>query len=438
MVWKRFKQYRMGVVGLCIVLGFMAIALLAPLLASSRPLFCLWRGEPYFPLARYLLYRGFYTKPMDLAFNAALPVLPLYLLAIWRRSFPLAASAALIQGLLFAWGWWGGMHDPASDPVLNRARYEQRGWEMSWQEQLPFMTPYAKLNLLLSHQRQQRRQERISHWVPGYDVRPAPKTEREQWIASESQEVKWVIRPLLRDYHWEDQTGGSQRLNRALPWWELSRLNRKDLAAALIFGSRVSLVVGLASIALALAIGIPLGLLAGFKGGKWDLILCRLFEVWESMPTLFMLLLIVSLLHVKSLFLIVAIIGLFGWTSYARYVRAESLKQRNLSYVLAGRSLGFSPSYLLFSHILPNSITPVLAILPFAIMGAITTEASLSFLGLGEEGSASWGVLMDEGRSAFPAESALLWPPAILLTLLLVSIALVGDALRDTLDPKTH
>ena len=98
--------------------------------------------------------------------------------------------------------------------------------------------------------------------------------------------------------------------------------------------------------------------------------------------------------------------------------------------------MGFPDSYIMFSHILPNAIPHVLTLLPFAMMGAITSEAGLSFLGLGEEGSCSWGVLMDEGRSAFPSESYLLWPPAILLTILLVAIAMVGDSFRDALDPK--
>ena len=90
----------------------------------------------------------------------------------------------------------------------------------------------------------------------------------------------------------------------------------------------------------------------------------------------------------------------------------------------------------MFVHILPNAIPPLLTLLPFAIMGAISSEAGLSFLGLGEEGSCSWGVLMDEGRTAFPGESYLLWPPVIVLTILLIAIALAGDALRDAMDPR--
>jgi peptide/nickel transport system permease protein len=149
-----------------------------------------------------------------------------------------------------------------------------------------------------------------------------------------------------------------------------------------------------------------------------------------------MLLMVVAILQSKSIFLVIAVIGIFGWTSFSRYIRGEFFKQRNLPYVEAARSIGFHDNYIIFSHILPNALPPLLTLIPFAIMGAITSEAGLSFLGLGEEGSCSWGVLMAEGRSAFPAESYLLWPPAILLTILLVSIAIVGDFFRDALDPR--
>ena len=154
------------------------------------------------------------------------------------------------------------------------------------------------------------------------------------------------------------------------------------------------------------------------------------------MPTFFMLLLVISMTQSKSIFIVIAVIGLFGWTGFARYVRGEFFKQRKMSYVEACKALGFGDIYTMFTHILPNAIQPVIILLPFAVMGAITSEAGLSFLGLGEVGSASWGVLMDEGRSAFPAETYLLWPPAVLLTVLLIAVALLGDVLRDLLDPR--
>ncbi len=262
--------------------------------------------------------------------------------------------------------------------------------------------------------------------------------DKQKWLEQQSALLQFEIMPLLRPFHWEDDAGGSQNLNHYISWWELTRINRKDLAAALIFGVRISIVVGIMAVGLALIIGIPIGALAGFYGGKFDIVVSRLLEIWESMPAFFMLLMVVAIAQSKSIFLIIGVIGLFGWTSFSRYVRGEFFKQRNLSYVEACHALGFGDRYIIFSHILPNAIPPVLTLLPFAIMSAITSEAGLSFLGLGEEDSCSWGVLMDEGRSAFPGESYLLWPPAILLTILLIAIALVGDALRDALDPKMH
>ncbi len=260
--------------------------------------------------------------------------------------------------------------------------------------------------------------------------------DHEQWLENESKKMTLLISPLIRDFHWQEDAGGSQSANKYLPWWELSRVNRKDLMASLLFGIRVSLVVGFSAVSLALLIGIPLGLLSGYFAGKTDLFICRFIEMWEAMPTFFMLLLVIAITQSKSIFLIVTVLGLFGWAGITRFIRSEVLRQRKFSYVTACQSLGFTHVRTMFSHILPNAIPPVLTLLPFSIMAAITSEAGLSFLGLGEEGSTSWGVLMDEGRSVFPAESYLLWPPAILLSLLLISIALVGDRLRDAIDPK--
>lgn len=260
--------------------------------------------------------------------------------------------------------------------------------------------------------------------------------DRRKWLEDQSAKIKFEIMPLLSPFHWEDDAGGQDALNQVIPWWEVTRINRKDLLAALIFGVRISLTVGIISVALALAIGVPIGALAGFYAGRTDIVVCRLLEIWEAMPVFFMLLMVVGVLQSKSIFVVTAVIGFFSWTQFSRYIRGEFFKQRNLPYVEACQALGFKNGYIMFKHILPNAIPPVLTLLPFAIMGAITSEAGLSFLGLGEEGSASWGVLMDEGRTAFPEESYLLWPPAILLTILLVAIALVGDSMRDTLDPK--
>ena len=243
--------------------------------------------------------------------------------------------------------------------------------------------------------------------------------------------------PLVRPFHWEDDAGGDQALNKFVSWWDLHGSIARTWSPH-YFRRPNFFSVGILAIGLAFLIGIPIGAFAGYYGGKFDLIVYRLIEIWESMPTFFMLLMVVAFLHSKSIFLVIAIIGFFGWTGFSRFIRGEFFRQKELLYVEACRSIGYNDGTIIFSHLIPNAIPPLLTLVPFAIMGAITSEAGLSFLGLGEEGSNSWGVLMDEGRSAFPAESYLLWPPAILLTILLVSIALVGDTLSDALDPKIH
>ncbi len=491
-IWRQFCKRRLGYAAFYVVLLFVFVGVYAPFLASSKPLYVYYEGQWYFPLFRYLFYPGFYTKRLDIFFNLLIFTLPLAWLS-WRflKRYPYGRTAALValallQTIAFLYICLRTPRDPASDPVLNLQKQQALKSHPlpNWNFELSYMNPYAKLNLIVREQLWQDQQKRLMAYSQAYakeaqahgrqvslptlwqeeqnrealDIARAQKNlaqaapasqdyqlaqatihyiqDRRRWIDEQIPKLHYEVLPLLRTFHWEDDAGGELALNQQVPWWEATRINRKDFSAALIFGVRISLVVGLIAVAIALAIGIPIGACAGYYGGTLDIIVCRLLEIWESMPTFFMLLLVVSMTQTKSIFLVITVIGVFGWTGFSRYIRGEFFKQRNLPYVEACHALGFRDGYVMFTHILPNAIPPLLTLLPFAIMGAITSEAGLSFLGLGEEGSCSWGVLMDEGRTAFPSESYLLWPPAILLTILLVAIALVGDALRDALDPK--
>lgn len=260
--------------------------------------------------------------------------------------------------------------------------------------------------------------------------------DKRSWISQESEKVKIHLSPLLSHFHWEDDAGGSRKFNQYLHWWQLTRINRKDLLASLIFGIRIALLVGGLGVIIALCLGVFFGLTAGYFGGIIDIILSRFIEIWETMPMLFILMLIVSITQMKSLILDTVLLGCFGWTGISRYIRVETLRQRNMPYVLTAVNLGYSHYHIMVHQILPNAMISVIALLPFSMMAMISCEAGLTFLGLGEESSASWGNLMREGVSAFPAESAILWPPAVVLTLFLIAIALIGDGIRDALDPK--
>lgn len=429
---------------------FVIAAIIAPLLASSKPLILVWHGELYFPLFRYLLFKGFYTKPIDLFFNTFLFTLPVFALALYRPLKKVAlVSASTLHFSLFIFSYFWGFQDPASDPLLNQKRqaYIKEHGSLNWNERLQFFTPYAKLNLLVHKQIETLQRDKYHYYLEkagqkAEDNIEVPDSEtwiqRNQWLEEEQKNISYSLMPLWRPHHWEEPTLGSEPLNQVLPWWELTRLAHKDLTSALLFGTRISLSVGFLAVGLSLLIGLPIGAIAGYFGGRTDLIVYRIIEIWEGCPSFFMLLFITAVMQSKSIFLIIFVLAIFGWTGFSRYSRAEVLKQKQLPYVEALLAMGFSWPRILFSHILPNAIPPILTLLPFAMMGSITAEAGLSFLGLGEERSCSWGVLMDEGRHAFPAQSYLLWPPALLLTLLLISMAILGDSLRDQLDPKTR
>ena len=471
---KQFRRHPLGYWSFWLVCLFIAVAIFAPFIASSKPIAVQYDGHWYFPLFRYLFYRLFFTSYLDLFFNLLIFTVPAFLLI--RRRWAIV-PLLLIQLIGFAYISLRTPQDPASDPTLLDARIQtmqHTDFLTTWDFELSHLSDYAKLNLVLHYDLGERQQEKLAPYLQAYLnankgatftptiwerdqqlyhdqlqrlaslASPIAKAQekylqdREAWLEKQSHQLKYLLMPLFRPFHWEDDAGGSQSLNQFVPWYELTRPGRKDLGAALVFGTRISIIVGLTAVALALAIGIPVGAIAGFYGGTPDIVICRLMEIWEAMPTFFMLLLIVAMTQSKSIFLVIGAIGFFGWTGFSRFLRGEFFKQRHLPYVDSCRAMGFRHSYIMFRHILPNAIPPILTLLPFAIMGAIGTEAGLSFLGLGEEGSCSWGVLMDEGRRAFPGESYLLWPPAILLTVLLVAIALVGDASRDALDPRLH
>lgn len=443
----KFFKSPLGMAGLIIVLCYFFVGVYAPLLAASKPILVKWNGVWYFPLFRYLFYTGYYTKAVDLFFNILMVTLPLGFILKLNKKWLFVACA---QFLLFLGFWFFPLSDPASDRNLSKARRDKiaEGAVLDWNFELKHLNDYGKLNLVVESLRKKSHDDRIQQWIPKGVVAYTPYhieaqqhlldpdyyQEKVAWL--EKQDVSFILWPLIREFHWEDDAGGDQRLNQQVPWWELTRINRKDLVASLLFGIRISLMVGLLGVAIALLIGVPIGAVAGYLGGRVDLVICRFLEVWEAMPAFFMLLLVIALTESKSIFIVIGVIGIFGWTSFSRYVRGEFLKERSLPYVEACTVMGFSPLYTMMHHILPNAIPPLLTLLPFAILGAITSEAGLSFLGLGEEGSTSWGVLMDEGREAFPGESYLLWPPALLLTILLVAIALMGDAMRDALDPR--
>jgi peptide/nickel transport system permease protein len=209
----------------------------------------------------------------------------------------------------------------------------------------------------------------------------------------------------------------------------------RDVLAGLIHGSRVSLLVGFLAAGVAIIIGVILGSLAGYYGGKTDLIIMRFVEVMQLFPAFFLIITIVAL-YGSSIWYIMLAIGLTSWTGDTKLVRGEILKVRSMDYVQAAVSLGLSNSKIIFRHVLPNAIAPVLISASFQIAGAILAEASLSFLGFGVAATkVTWGSVLSEARGATSSWWLAIFP-GFMIFLTVVAYNLVGEGLRDALDPR--
>ena len=217
-------------------------------------------------------------------------------------------------------------------------------------------------------------------------------------------------------------------------WLGTDALGR-DVAAGMIHGTRISLTIGLVVVAIQATLGILLGGIAGYYGGWIDIVLSRLFELMLGIPTFF-LIITVAAIFPPSIYTIMVILGLTGWVGIARFIRGEFLKVRAMDYVTAARALGVSDARVMFRHILPNAVAPVLVSMAFGVASAILTESGLSFLGIGvPQHLVTWGSILAESRASSFAWWLAVFPGAAIFVTV-TAYNLLGDGLRDALDPK--
>jgi len=219
--------------------------------------------------------------------------------------------------------------------------------------------------------------------------------------------------------------------------WLGTEENGADIAARMIYASRISLGIGFVATGIALLIGTLLGGLMGYFSGIVDIVGMRLVEIFEAIPTLFLLLTFVAFFG-RSIYMMMIIIGITSWSGYARYVRAEFLKLRQQDFVQAAIACGLPLRSILFRHMLPNGMAPLLVAASFGVASAILAEATLSFLGLGVVDDPSWGQMLNQAvkSSSFYWWLAVFPGGAIFLTVFAYN--LIGEALRDALDPHTR
>ncbi|MCA9562137.1 MAG: ABC transporter permease [Myxococcales bacterium] len=245
-----------------------------------------------------------------------------------------------------------------------------------------------------------------------------------------------LIGPLLSPYDADYYDVYNQLQGPNASHWMGTDENGSDLLTLILRGGRVAFLVGLAVVCVSGTIGVILGALAGYFRGKIDSLVMRTTDVILAFPGILLAILIIFVTQEPNLLSVILALSSTGWAGYARLTRGQVLAERSKPYVEAARAAGEREIRTLFRHVLPNCMAPVLIQATFGLAAAILAEASLSFLGLGPQDTPSWGALLDQGVSYFLLTPHLAIFPGIAIALTVLGVNLLGDGLRDILDPK--
>lgn len=221
--------------------------------------------------------------------------------------------------------------------------------------------------------------------------------------------------------------------------WFGTDLQGHDIYARTVYGARASVMVGLGATFAVFGVGTALGALAGFYGGWLDAVISRITDVFFGLPLLLAAIVLMQVMHHRTVWTVIAILALFGWPQIARVARGSVLEVRDSDYVLAAKALGLSRFQILLRHALPNAVGPVIAVATVALGVFIVTEATLSYLGVGLPTSVvSWGGDINVAQMRLRAGSPILFYPAGALGMTVLAFMMMGDALRDALDPASR
>lgn len=374
-VRREFFRRKLPVVALVVVLMLALLALFAPLLANDKPLIARYKGQLRFP-----------------AFTTYLDVLPL----------PPGMILSLRRNVTFFAAHWPELEGKTWKEAIVEGRSD-----VDFTEQDPLAAPLEKATQLWHE----------GSW--GWAIlAPVP------YGFDENNSKLRKLKP------------GAAELEGTKHLWGTDELGR-DVLARMLYGTIVSMTVGLLSVSIYCLLGVIIGALAGYFGGWVDLVISRIIEVVICFPTLFLILAIAAV-YGNSIYFIILSLGLIRWTGPARLIRAEFLKVKGSDYAIAAKSIGLKPSHIIFRHLVPNCLAPVLVTATFGVAGAILVESSLSFLGFGVvPPMASWGEVGQQGR-AYVSEG--LWHlivlPGLATFIAVTAFNMVGEGVRDAMDPR--
>jgi peptide/nickel transport system permease protein len=399
-VWRQFKKNRFALWSLWLLLPIVMIAIFAPAIASNQPFIFSEDGQTIYPWFRAIFHT---EEVVDFVFNMAM----------------LAFVPTLAVGLVlnFLWRSFGvaGRRRLGRVLVLYVALTTVLCVGFSFDGVSP-TNPYRARTFA---EEEQKNREQITAVYP-----PIPFGPIEQDIVAKFQP------PGFR----KDATDIKESNDTFIHLLGTDNTGR-DVLTQMIYGTRISLTVGFVAVGLYITIGVIVGAIAGYFGGKTDMLISRAIEIVMLFPAFFLILTLVALVG-PSIYIIMVIIGLTRWAPIARLIRGEVLGQRSIDYVAAARSLGASDGRIIFRHILPNAISPALVTIPFGVAGAIITEAGLSLLGFGvRPPTPSWGTLLRLGSENYEYWWLVVIPSVAMFVTVTV-FNLVGSGLRDAMDPR--
>jgi len=388
-VWTQFEKRRLAYWSMWGVVGLVLVAVYCPIFISNKPFIWSVDGGSYsFPWLASLFDRNFFESSLDIAFNTLMlpgTFIAIPVLIIWRRSKHMGRRLRA--------------------PRRRRAALIGIGlWFFSFLLALFFSFGTPKTLY--------------------------PKLEKE--LVAQGKQVSSVYPMFPYSFRQVDLDDTFAEPSFSHPLG--TNKSGQDVFSRLIYGTRISLTIGVFAVSIYIFIGIFFGALAGYYGGRVDILIQRFIEVVISVPSFFLILTIAAFIENRSIFHIMLVIALVRWCGPARLVRSEFLRLRKLDYVSAAKAVGFRERTIIFKHILPNAIGPVLVAATFGVAAAILIESSMSFLGLGDVRVPSWGQILSTGRES--GSWVLILAPGFAIFLTVTLLNLMGEGFRDALDPK--
>ena len=392
-VWGQLRKKRTAVWGMWSIAFLFAAAVYAPLISLGQPLYWSVDGHASFPLFAALFNRLLFENSVDLFFNLLMVLSPLYLviyLAVRARS---GTAFGVVRGRLIGW------------MLLSQLALFLLAAPSSWG---PWPNPLYLQRPIVDYS--------------------AARTALE----AEGVSVSAVF--PMRTQHYRDTDPVQTVQPPSERFWLGTDLEGRDVFARMLYGTRISLTIGVVAVSIYVLIGVILGAFAGYFGGWIDVLVSRAIEVMICFPSFFLILTLAAFVENRSIFHVMVIIGVTSWPGVARLIRAEFLKHRQLDYAQAALALGIPRRRIIFGHILPNAIAPVLVTATFGVASAILTESALAFLGIGDPSAPSWGETLNSGR--VEEKLWLILAPGFAIFFVVSVFNLVGEGLRDALDPK--